>query len=122
MFYERLNRILTQHGFDAFVEQACQPFYAEKQGRLGLAPGIYFRTLFVGYTRILGKLKKLGIKPPSRNTVKNILKANGLEPGPKRGAGTWDEFLKIQAATLWQCDFYARSSCSRRRGYGICIC
>lgn len=41
-----------------------------------------------GYTRILGEIKKLGIKPPSRNTVKNILKENGLEPGPKRGAGT----------------------------------
>ncbi|MEQ8667892.1 MAG: integrase core domain-containing protein [Pirellulales bacterium] len=61
-----------------------------------------------GYTRIMGELKKLGIKPPSRNTVKNILKENGLEPGPKRGAGTWDEFLKIHAATLCQCDFYAK--------------
>jgi putative transposase len=56
----------------------------------------------------MGELKKLGITPPSRNTVKNILKANGLEPGPKRGAGTWDEFLKIHAATLWQCDFYSK--------------
>jgi putative transposase len=56
----------------------------------------------------MGELKKLGIKPPSRNTVKNILKENGLEPGPKRGAGTWDEFLKIHAASLWQCDFYAK--------------
>ncbi|TWT39524.1 integrase core domain-containing protein [Blastopirellula retiformator] len=61
-----------------------------------------------GYTRIMGELKKLGIKPPSRNTVKNILKENGLEPGPKRGEGTWDEFLKMHAATLWQCDFYAK--------------
>lgn len=61
-----------------------------------------------GYTRILGELRKLGVKAVSRNTVKNILKANGLEPGPKRGAGTWDEFLKIHAATLWQCDFYAK--------------
>ena len=61
-----------------------------------------------GYTRIMGELKKLGIKPPSRNTVKNILKENGLEPGPKRGEGTWDEFLKIHAATLWQCDFYSK--------------
>src|SRR4051812_31955037 len=58
-----------------------------------------------GYTRILGELKKLGIQSVSRNTVKNILKANGLDPGPKRGVGTWDEFLKIHAATLWQCDF-----------------
>jgi putative transposase len=61
-----------------------------------------------GYTRILGELRKLGVKAVSRNTVKNILKESGLEPGPKRGAGTWDEFLKIHAATLWQCDFYAK--------------
>ncbi len=32
----------------------------------------------------------------------------GHSPGPKRGAGTWDEFLKIHAATLWQCDFYSK--------------
>jgi len=61
-----------------------------------------------GYTRILGELRKLGIQSVSRNTVKNILKANGLDPGPQRGAGTWDEFLKIHAASLWQCDFYAK--------------
>jgi putative transposase len=58
-----------------------------------------------GYTRILGELKKLGTQSVSRNTVKRILKANGLDPGPKRGIGTWDEFLKIHAATLCQCDF-----------------
>jgi putative transposase len=58
-----------------------------------------------GYTRIMGELKKLGITPPSRNTVKRILKQAGLEPGPKRGEGTWDEFLTRHAATLVQCDF-----------------
>src|SRR4051812_35779955 len=62
-----------------------------------------------GYTRIMGELKKLGIKPPSRNTIKNILKAAGLEPGPKRGEGTWDDFLKRHAASLWQCDFFSRN-------------
>lgn len=63
-----------------------------------------------GYTRIMGELKKLGITPPSRNTVKNILKQNGLDPGPKRGEGTWDDFLKQHAATLWQCDFYSKKA------------
>jgi putative transposase len=58
-----------------------------------------------GYTRILGELRKLGINSISRQTVKNILKEHDLEPGPLRGEGTWDEFLKIHAATLWQCDF-----------------
>jgi putative transposase len=58
-----------------------------------------------GYTRIMGEIKKLGITPSSRNTVKRILKEAGLEPGPKRGEGTWDEFLTRHAATLVQCDF-----------------
>ena len=49
VFYERLNRILSEHEFDHFVEDRCRPFYAERQGRPGLAPGVYFRTLFVGY-------------------------------------------------------------------------
>jgi len=58
-----------------------------------------------GYTRILGELRKLGIRKISRQTVKNILKVAGVDPGPKRGEGSWDEFLKIHADTLWQCDF-----------------
>jgi putative transposase len=61
-----------------------------------------------GYTRILGELKKLGVRKISRATVLNILRANGLEPGPKRGEGTWDEFLKQHAATLWACDFFTK--------------
>ena len=49
VFYERLNRILAEHKFDEFVEDRCRSFYADKKGRPGLAPGVYFRTLFVGY-------------------------------------------------------------------------
>lgn len=60
-----------------------------------------------GYTRVLGELRKLGVRV-SRQTVVNILKENQLEPGPKTGAGSWDEFLKVHAATLWQCDFFSR--------------
>lgn len=61
-----------------------------------------------GYTRILGELKKLGIRSISKNTVKRILKAAGLDPGPQRGEGTWDDFLKQHAASLWQCDFFSK--------------
>src|SRR6185312_14432928 len=58
-----------------------------------------------GYTKILGELKKLGINSVSRSTVVNILKENSLEPGPKRGEGTWDEFVKRHAETMWAADF-----------------
>ena len=61
-----------------------------------------------GYTRIMGELKKMGIKPPSRNTVKKILQAAGRDPGPPKGEGSWDEFIKRHADSLWQCDFFSR--------------
>lgn len=47
-FYERLNRILDTGGFDGFAGNVCKSFYS-KTGRPGLAPGIYFRLLMVGY-------------------------------------------------------------------------
>ncbi|MBN2564374.1 MAG: transposase [Candidatus Eisenbacteria bacterium] len=60
-----------------------------------------------GYTRILGELKKLRIKV-CRNTVKNILKEGGFDLGPKRGEGTWDEFMKIHRSSLWACDMISQ--------------
>jgi hypothetical protein len=38
-----------------------------------------------GYTRVLGELKKLGIRNVSRSTVVNILTQAELDPRPKRG-------------------------------------
>ena len=32
-FYEKLNRLLAEHGFDELVEEQCQGFYAKKMGR-----------------------------------------------------------------------------------------
>lgn len=66
-----------------------------------------------GYTRIMGELAKLGIKPPSKTTVQNILREGGHDPGPKRGKGTWEEFLKAHAETLWQCDFFSKRVLTR---------
>ena len=48
-FYERLNKVLAGAGFDAFVEKQCARFYAKKNGRPSIAPGIYVRMLLVGY-------------------------------------------------------------------------
>lgn len=48
-FYQRLSQLLAEHDFDRFVEGQCRRFYAAVMGRPGLAPGIYFRLLLVGY-------------------------------------------------------------------------
>jgi putative transposase len=50
----------------------------------------------------------LGIRAIAKSTVKNILKEHGLDPGPKRGEGTWTDFLKRHAATLYACDFFSK--------------
>ncbi len=62
-----------------------------------------------GYTRVLGELKKLRVGPICRQSVKNILMEHGLDPDPKRGKGTWSEFLRIHSETLWQCDFFSKT-------------
>ncbi|MCK5711382.1 MAG: transposase, partial [Hyphomicrobiaceae bacterium] len=48
-FYEKLESVLREAGFDAFVESECAPYYAKKQGRPSIPPGVYFRMLMIGY-------------------------------------------------------------------------
>ncbi len=50
-FYERLNALLAEAGFDRWVEQRCREYYEqdEPRGRKSIPPGVYFRMLFVGY-------------------------------------------------------------------------
>src|SRR5450759_214427 len=48
-FYERLNQLLEERGFDDFAERQCARFYAERMGRPSLTPGRYFRLLLIGY-------------------------------------------------------------------------
>src|SRR5262245_54100380 len=46
--YSKLNEVLSEAGFDEFVEKLCAPYYKEG-GRPGIPPGVYFRMLFIGY-------------------------------------------------------------------------
>ena len=47
-FYDRLNQLLNEIDFDGKLEKAVEPFY-QTTGRKGLAPGVYFRMIFIGY-------------------------------------------------------------------------
>ena len=48
-FYDRLQEILIEGGFDSFAEETCKPYYAAKQGAPSIPPGRYFRMHLVGY-------------------------------------------------------------------------
>ena len=42
-FYDKLQTLLTEAGFDGFVEEVCKPYYAPRMGAPSLPPGRYFR-------------------------------------------------------------------------------
>src|SRR6202050_1349605 len=76
-FYERLNRLLSKRGFDAFAESACESFYA-KTGRPGLAPGVYFRALLVGYFEGIDSARGIAWGPAESLALRSFL---GFELG-----------------------------------------
>ncbi len=47
-FYRKLNELLAEAGFDAWIEKLCEPHYAQ-EGRPSIPPGVYFRMILVGY-------------------------------------------------------------------------
>jgi putative transposase len=72
------------------------------------------KTTGFGYTRIIGELRKLGIKKISRQTVRNILKEEGIQPGPDRTSDCWDNFVQRHGETLWAVDFFSVKSVTTR--------
>lgn len=67
-----------------------------------------------GYTRIIGELRKLGIKGVSRQTVRNILKEEGINPAPDRTSDKWENFLERHQNTLWAVDFFSVKAITAR--------
>jgi transposase len=53
-FYERLNELLEGAKFDEFVEGLCARYYHARLGRPSLQPGVYFRSLLIGYFEGIG--------------------------------------------------------------------
>jgi putative transposase len=69
-----------------------------------------------GYRRIQGESIGLGIRLAAR-TVWTILRQAGIEPAPRRLDSSWKEFLRLQAASILECDFLTVDSVFRKRFY-----
>lgn len=72
-FYARLNELLRDRGFDDFAEVRCATFYAATMGRPGLAPGIYFRLLLVGYFEGLDSERAIAWRAADSLTLRDFL-------------------------------------------------
>jgi transposase len=81
-FYARLNQLLAEQRFDDFAETACADFYAATMGRPGLAPGIYFRLLLVGYFEGLDSERGIAWRAADSLTLRDFLGLSLSEAPP----------------------------------------
>ena len=65
VFYDRLQPVLIEGGFDAFAEASCRPYYAARMGAPSVPPGRYFRMRNIvrrdngeGYREMLERLAR----------------------------------------------------------------
>ena len=72
VFYQKLNQLLSQDGFDAWVEELCAPFYSDR-GRRGIPPGVYFRMLMVGYFEGLSSQRAIAWRCADSLSIREFL-------------------------------------------------
>lgn len=81
VFYEKLNCLLAEAGFDAWVEKLCEPYYA-KSGRPGIPPGVYFRMLLVGYFEGIGSQRGIAWRCSDSLSLRKFLGIALTEESP----------------------------------------
>jgi len=81
-FYERLNELLRQHGFDRRVEYLCRRYYRGPRGRPSIAPGVYFRMLLIGYFEGLGSERAIAWRVADSLSLRKFLGYGLDEPTP----------------------------------------
>jgi transposase len=81
-FYDRLQAILVEAGFDRFAEGRCAPYYAAKRGRPSLPPGRYFRMHLVGYFEGIESERGLEWRCSDSLSLREFLRLGTTEPAP----------------------------------------
>ncbi len=87
VFYDKLNRLFAEAGFDAWVEDLCEPHYA-KSGRPGIPPGVYFRMLLVGYFEGLGSQRGIAWRCSDSLSLRKFLGLLPQEESPDHSSLT----------------------------------
>lgn len=88
IFYEKLNGLLAQAGFDRWVEELCAPYYRGQQGRPGIPPGVYFRMLLVGYFEGLGSQRGIAWRCADSLSLRKFLGVPLNEDTPEHSSLT----------------------------------
>ncbi len=73
-----------------------------------------------GYRRIHGELAGLGVKVAA-STVREILKASGIDPTRRRAGPAWSQFLRSQAEAILACDFFMAGLLDGTQAYVLAV-
>ena len=81
-FYDRLQELLSEAGFDAFVEEVCKPCYAPRMGAPSLPPGRYFRMHMIGYFEGLDSERGIAWRCADSYSLRDFLRLSNVEKVP----------------------------------------
>jgi transposase len=87
-FYDKLNRLLGEAGFDPYLEDLCRPSYAENVGRESIPPGVYFRMLLVGYFEGIGSQRGIAWRCADSLSLRDFLGVPLAEATPDHSSLT----------------------------------
>jgi transposase len=82
VFYDRLQAVLLEAGFDRFAEGECAPYYASRRGRPSIPPGRYFRMHLVGYFEGIDSERGLEWRCADSLSLREFLRLGTTEPVP----------------------------------------
>src|SRR6516165_10623987 len=81
-FYDRLQELLLDSGFDALVEEVCKPYYATKMGAPSLPPGRYFRMHMIGYFEGIDSERGIAWRCADSFSLRDFLRLSNREKVP----------------------------------------
>jgi transposase len=81
-FYSKVSEILDENKVDRKLEYLCKRFYSPTMGRPGLAPGIYFRMLLLGYFEGIDSERGIAWRVADSLSLREFLGFNVTEETP----------------------------------------
>ncbi len=106
VFYETLNRLLAEADFDRRVEDLCEPYYAQG-GRPGIAPGVFFRMLLIGYFVNISSQRGIAWRCDDSRSLRRFLGVAADQDTPDHSSLTriktrlpWEVFQTVFAIVL----------------------
>jgi transposase len=81
-FYDRLQGLLIEGGFDAFAEKTCAGYYAARMGAPSVPPGRYFRMHMVGYFEGIDSERGLEWRCSDSLSLRDFLRLESRERVP----------------------------------------